>query len=141
MLVTKDHIKEYIPQGDPIVMIDGILKADFDSIVSVFTPQASNIFCSNGYFTESGLIENMAQTAAAKAGLRIKGAGNKPLLGFIGSIKNLKIYNLPPVGATFETHLRITGEVMNVNLASAYVLLNGERLAECEFKIFEQLKA
>ena len=68
MLVSKQDIKNFLPQKDPIVMVDCILENDATSIKTSFTPGIDNIFASNGCFSESGLVENMAQSAAAKAG-------------------------------------------------------------------------
>ena len=48
----------------------------------------------SGYFTEGGLMENMAQTAAARAGYLAK-AENKPVSGgYIGAVKDFEVFFL-----------------------------------------------
>ena len=141
MLVTRETIREYLPQKDPIVMVDGILENSDTELVSCFTPNEHTLFSLNGYFTESGLIENMAQTAAAKAGYTARQNNLEPLVGFIGAVKNLRIFFLPPIGTELKTSLRITGEVMNVTLATVSVNSSLGRVAECELKIFLQQPA
>jgi predicted hotdog family 3-hydroxylacyl-ACP dehydratase len=77
----------------------------FDELVTrtYFRIQASNILVENGRFTEAGLVENIAQTAAARAGY-ISTRSNQPVkVGYIGSLKNLEIYHLPKVNDELET--------------------------------------
>ena len=46
-------------------------------------------------FKEPGLVENIAQTAAARAGY-ISHTENKPVLvGYIGAVNNLQVFSLP----------------------------------------------
>ena len=54
-----------IPQKPPMVMVDKLIFAEEKKVVTSFLIRRDNIFCSDGVFTEAGLIENMAQTAAA----------------------------------------------------------------------------
>jgi len=140
MIATKSEIENYLPQKSPIVMVDNIISNDLDSIITSFTPQVDNIFCENGFFTEPGLIENMAQSAAAKSGLEGKKQGNKPMIGFIAALKKLTIYYLPKVDETITTHLKITAEVLNIKLADIYIVQNERRIAECQMKIVLQEK-
>ena len=61
-------ITDYIPQREPIVMVSALLSANKEEAVSEFNITDDNIFCQDGYLTESGIIENIAQTAAAMTG-------------------------------------------------------------------------
>ena len=49
-------------------MVDGLVAHDEVSTTSRLELNEQNIFCKNGYFHETGLIENIAQTAALRAG-------------------------------------------------------------------------
>jgi len=140
MIVDKKDIGNFLPQKDPIVMVDTIIENGEDSVITGFTPLIDNIFSEKGVFTEPGLVENMAQSAAAKSGLESKNEGLKPMVGFIGALKKLKIYYLPKINEPFTTHLKITAEVLNIKLAHIYILQNNQRVAECEMKIFLQEK-
>jgi predicted hotdog family 3-hydroxylacyl-ACP dehydratase len=137
-LVSKEHITEYIPQGQPIVMIDTLNYCEGATTKTTFKIEPGNIFVKNGILHEPGIIENMAQTAAAKAGYEVKKHGAEPLLGFIGAIKDLKIFALPKVGEVLETTVVIKTEVMGVTLIEGTSFCDGVKIAECEMKIFIQ---
>jgi len=137
-LVSKEHIAEYIPQAQPMVMIDTLIYCEGTTTKTTFKIEENNIFVKNGLFHEPGIIENIAQTAAAKAGYEVKKMGAQPLLGFIGAVKGLKIHAFPKVGDVLETTVVIKTEVMGVTLIDGSSVCNGIKIAECEMKIFIQ---
>lgn len=128
----------YIPQRQPFVMVDEVLLADPKASKTSFLIKDDNIFVVSGLFTEPGLIENMAQTAAAGTGYRYAQKGEIVPVGFIASIKNLKIYTLPKTGDTLLTENIVVHTVMNVHVVEAAVYVGEEKVASCEMKIFEQ---
>lgn len=138
VLVQKEEINNYIPQKDPIVLIDTIDYCEGNLTKTSFKIEAEHVFVKDGCLQEPGLVENIAQTAAAKAGYEVKKLGLEPLLGFIGAIKDLKIYDLPAVGQTLQTTVEIKMEVMGVTLIYGYSEVNGKKIAECEMKIVIQ---
>lgn len=138
MLVTKQHITEYIPQKNPMVMIDTLNYCEGSVTTTEFEIRTDNIFVKDGYLHEPGIIENIAQTAAVKAGYEVKKLGSEPLVGFIGAVKNLVIYDLPKVGDVIETTVTIKMEVMGVTLIDGATKCNGKKIAVCEMKIFIQ---
>lgn len=138
MLVTRQDIMKFLPHRPPVVMVDEIIETEGAEITTSFTPDRHNIFCENGFFTEWGVIENMAQTAAVKAGYEAQMQGLEPQVGFIGAIKNFEIHQRVPVDNKIQTHLQITAEVMQIKLARVSVFLNQNLLATCELKIFLQ---
>ncbi len=138
MLVTKQHITEYIPQKNPMVMIDTLNFCEGNVTTTNFEIRTNNIFVKDGYLQEPGIIENIAQTAAVKAGYEVKKLGAEPLVGFIGAVKDLAIYDLPKVGDVIETTVTIKMEVMGVTLIDGVTMCNGQKIAECEMKIFIQ---
>lgn len=137
-LVSKEHITEYIPQAQPIVMIDTLTYCEGTTTKTTFKIEENNVFVKNGILHEPGIIENIAQTAAAKAGYEVKKLGAEPLLGFIGAVKDLKIHAFPKVGEVLETTVVIKAEVMGVTLIEGNSVCNGVKIAECEMKIFIQ---
>lgn len=138
LLVTKEHITEYIPQKHPIVMIDTLDYCEGDTTKTSFTIEKDNIFVKDGMLHEPGIVENIAQTAAAKAGYEVKKHGAEPLLGFIGAVKDLKIHSFPKIGDVLKTTVVIKTEVMGVTLIEGTSFCNGNKIAECEMKIFIQ---
>ncbi|MBW1297162.1 hypothetical protein [Aquimarina litoralis] len=133
-----NFIKKLIPQKDPFVMIDKLIYFDSDKVVSGYKVSEENILASNGYFTEGGLIENMAQSIALHRGYRgfiKKGKDGKPKTGFIGSIKHATIHELPKVGTELITTVEIIAEIMLVSLVMIEVKdTNGNLLASSEMK-------
>jgi predicted hotdog family 3-hydroxylacyl-ACP dehydratase len=140
-IVNSDTILDYIPQREPMVLISRIYKCDERSIVTGFDITDSHILNQSNKLTESGIIENMAQTAASMAGFVAVKNGTKPVLGFIGNIKNLVINFLPPSGNELYTEVITKTQVMNVSIIEANSYSNNELVATCEMKIFLQENA
>ena len=133
----KRNITDLIPQRAPIIMVDGIQQTNDVQTITSFRIKKSNIFCSEGYFREPGLIENIAQSAAAAAGYERLNQGVSMLKGFIGGIKNLEIIELPEVGEMIETSIEVIHTVFNVKIVNGTVRnREGKILASCEMKIF-----
>ena len=125
-----------IPQAPPFVMVDELLFADEQVSRTSLTVSEENIFTQNGYFQEPGLIENIAQTAAAGVGYHAALTNTPPPVGFIGSIKDLKIHSLPKVGDKLQTEVVVGNRIFDVTIISGKVSCNDEVVAECEMKIF-----
>lgn len=136
--ISELDVLEVIPQRAPIVMIDTLRHADSVKTISIFEVKESCIFCNDGFLSESGMIENIAQTGAAGFGYTDK-QQNKPIsLGFIASIKNIEIHQLPPVGAVLTTEVVAQEPVMGFNIIIGKIILNDEIIASCEMRIFVQ---
>lgn len=89
-------------------MVRRLVKIDADSVHSEFTVTADCVFVSKGILSETGLIENAAQTCSAIVGQSyfdkddLDGKGNK-LVGYISAIKKVELFNLPKEGETIST--------------------------------------
>ena len=117
-------------------MVTELLSANEDIFCASFLITPENVLVDNGQLTEAGLIENIAQTAAAGAG-HLAGLKNEPVkAGYIGSIANLEIFALPQIGDVLNTQVTITDKVFDVNIIAGSVTCNGKLLATCEMKIF-----
>ena len=136
--MTNYNIIDLIPQRPPMVMIDQLELCTIDITITNFTIKADNIFCKDGLFNEPGLIENIAQTAAARAGYIAKQKNEEPVVGFIGSVKRLKINALPKVGSQITTSVESMHDIGNVSIVKGIVKQNNEVIAECEMNIFLQ---
>ena len=135
MIASKEDILKYIPQRPPVVMIDSLISCEEKETITSLTIEADNMFLENGLFTEAGLMENMAQTAAAKVGYEcmIKDIPVPP--GFIGSVKNLEVSYFPKTGDTVKTKISIENEVFGITLIHGTVYLDGNVIASSEMKI------
>lgn len=134
-------ILQYIPQRPPFVMIDDVLSADETTTQTEFLVREGHLFVQKGYFTTPGLVENMAQTAAAGSGYRAVNEHKQPATGFIGALKNLKVYELPKTGDRIKTSVSVLHQVMNASIVQGNVYIDEKVVASCEFKIFLQSEA
>ena len=129
-------IHQYIPQREPMMMVDALISHDELSTKSSFTILEDNVLANQGVFIEAGLLENMAQTAALGKGYEFVKKNEKPPLGFIGAVKNFIVYELPNTGDVLETTVIIKHQVMNASIVNAQIFCNQEEVASCELKIF-----
>jgi len=136
MLVTGSEILDCIPQRPPLVMIDKLLFANSEKSITGMYINADNVLVENGFFSESGLIENIAQTAAAGVGYTCKLENKKVPVGFIASIKHIKIHHLPAVGSEITTEVKLTNRIMEVSIVTGSVWQDEVLMAECEMRIF-----
>jgi predicted hotdog family 3-hydroxylacyl-ACP dehydratase len=136
IIAGETEIIGYIPQKPPMVMVGKLLGIDGTKTVSSLVISDDNLFCTKGKFFEAGLIENIAQTAAAGAGYRSLQNNQPPPPGFIGGIKNLVIHTLPSVGDELITVVSVEHEIFDATVISGMISVNGKPIAECEMKIF-----
>jgi predicted hotdog family 3-hydroxylacyl-ACP dehydratase len=134
----KGAITDYIPQRPPIVMIDKLVYADETTAVSSFQILPTTLFVENEKFTEPGLVENIAQTAAAMVGYQCS-LQNEPVpIGFIAAVKDLKINFIPVLFSTIQTKVAVINTVMNITIVEGRVEQLGKLLCSCEMKILIQ---
>lgn len=130
-------IEELLPQRHPFVMVSQLLQYDEVVTKTCFHIAADNVFCENGVLTASGLVENFAQTCAARIGYINKYILNKEVsVGFIGAVKTLDIHRLPKAGERIETQIEVLTEQFGLTLARGEIHLeDGTLVAEGEMKI------
>jgi 3-hydroxyacyl-[acyl-carrier-protein] dehydratase len=128
-------ILPYIPQRAPIVMIDTLVSVNEKITETSFTILEGTLFVHDHKMQEPGLIENIAQTAAAGVGYTCA-LNNVPVpVGFIGAIKNLTIHYLPSVGEKIETRVEVLEEIFDMSLIKGESFVNGKPVLSCEMKI------
>jgi len=118
-----------------MVMIDTLLYCDLQHTQTSYTIAQDGLFISNNKLSASGLIENMAQTTAARMGyLALYGTGATGVvrIGVIGSIKNLSIEALSDVGNVLTTSVDLIDELGDMILVKAKVECKGQIIASCE---------
>jgi len=136
MELTAEKIISFIPQRAPFVMVDEILSSCEILTRSTFLVKEDNIFVENGLLREPGLVENIAQTAAARAGY-IAQAEDKPVrVGYIGAIRNLTVTGLPKINDKIITEITVEKQIFDVSVISGKISCNETILAQCEMKIF-----
>lgn len=134
--LRKIDIHELLPQQEPFVMIGTLTHFDRTLTVTETEVKADNIFVEEGCFSASGLMENIAQTCAARIGYVNKYILKKGIqLGFIGAVRNFEIKALPKVGDIITTRVDVKEEVFGMTLAEATITSNGQTLVSTEMKI------
>jgi len=138
VIARKPDIYKFIPQRPPMVMIDTFISCSDITTNTSLKILPENIFVKDGFLTEPGIIENIAQTAAAGLGYSIikNAGGNVVPIGVIGGIKDLKIYFLPKTGDEIITEVTVIYKVLNASVIRGNVFSENRMVAVCEMKIF-----
>ncbi len=128
-------IKELIPQRPPFVMIDKMLSFDKNVTETQLEIRADNIFCKDGRLMAEGLMENIAQTCAARIGYVSLSKNEAVKIGVIGSVSNYEVFRLPKVGEVIITSVEVIEELLQITLVKAVVKCGDETLAQATMKI------
>jgi hypothetical protein len=128
-------IKLLIPQGPPFIMVDRLLESNGTLTRTSFRITADNPLTTNSCFGMAGLIENMAQTAAAGAGFAAFAAGGVVRSGAIVAINNLEITRLPELGEELTTEITVTARVADIVVISGRITCGPSVIATGELKI------
>jgi predicted hotdog family 3-hydroxylacyl-ACP dehydratase len=135
-MLPEHDILPLIPQRSPFVMIDALTACDEQGASTSFTVRPDNLFVQDNRLREPALVENIAQTAAARMGYICR-TENKPVpVGFIGAVQNLVVKVLPATGDVLHTTITIKNQVFNATVISGEVKAGDKTLATCEMKIF-----
>lgn len=130
-------IRALLPQQPPMVMVDRLISADEKSATTALLIRDDNIFVTEGRLNAYALIEVMAQTAAAHLGYVdkcLRGLDDVRI-GYIGSIKRMRIDAAPRVGETLTTRMEVQEDFMNMKLVTAESFVNDRRIASAELTI------
>lgn len=125
-----------LPQQEPFVMIDKLVHFEMNTSTTETMVKETNIFVDDGCFSASGMMENIAQTCAARIGFYNKYIlHNEVQIGFIGAISKYMIHKLPKVGQMISTKVDILEEIFGMTLAQATITCDGEVIVTAEVKL------
>lgn len=126
--MTSGHtnIEDFIPQRPPFVFIDTVEEVNDTAARTRFTIPAECPLVTEGILPLAGLMENAAQTCAARAGNKI---------GYIGAVKQMEVTRFPKVGETLVTEAKVIQEVLNICLMEITTSIGTERIATTTLKI------
>jgi len=139
MLVQGNDIFNLIPQRPPMVMVDKLFECNDQKAMTGLKILPDNIFVRKGQFSESGLIENIAQSAALMTGwlaINLQEGEQKIPLGVIGAVKDFQVYFLPEVNSEMITQIEVLYRIANATIVNGKVRVHDRLAAECELKIF-----
>ncbi|HMG92780.1 MAG TPA: hypothetical protein VK589_22135 [Chryseolinea sp.] len=141
MLANRTDILQYIPQRNPIVMVHELLEADEESVITQLTIEPDNVFLASGYFTEPGMVENIAQTAAVHVGYQCTLKKLPIPIGYIAAVKDLKVRLLPKQNSTITTSVKVINKVLDITVVQGKIEHEGELLCSCEMRIFAKIQS
>jgi predicted hotdog family 3-hydroxylacyl-ACP dehydratase len=127
---------DLIPQRMPFVFVDRLIYMDDKSSHGSFVIPPENIFVKSGFYSASGMVESMAQTAAAGTGYLSVKNNKKVPVGYIGAVQKLDVLDWPPVNAEITMEINLITNIMQVSLVSGIVKYREKVMATCEMKIF-----
>lgn len=128
-------ITSLIPQRPPFVMVDRVLSCDIVTAVTELTVRPDNIFLDDGLLSAAGIIENMAQSCAARMGCLNMMRSEAVRIGFIGDIRDCNIMRQPQQGEVVTTTVHIVEEVFHLTLADVCSMVGDETIASARVKI------
>ena len=129
-------VLELLPQRPPFVMIDKLLNFDEANTTTCFQVRADNLFAEGEVLNPCALVENIAQTCAARMGFINHYIYKENVkLGFIGSVRDLVILRDVKVGEVLTTTIQVMEEIMGLTLVRATVKVGEETIVTAEMKI------
>ncbi|MBO4263363.1 MAG: pseudouridylate synthase [Bacteroidales bacterium] len=129
-------IHTVLPQRDPFVMVGTLVHWEPGSSTTETRVRADNLFVENGVFSSCGLLENIAQTCAARIGFYNRYIlGQDVQIGYIGAIRDYVVTGQAPVGSLLTTTVDVLEEVFGMTLAVARVCCDGVPIAGCRVKL------
>lgn len=130
-------IHTLLPQHEPFVMVGRLERFDDSTTVSSFEIREDNIFVEDGMLQAPGVIENMAQTCAARIGYYNKYILKEGIrVGFIGAIRDLQVKSLPRTGERIFTTIEVLEDVFGMTLVNARTTGgDGREIAVAQMKI------
>lgn len=102
-----------------MVMVSRLLHCDPVVTVTEFDISEDCIMVEGDRLSATGLIENIAQTCAARMGYINLSQGKEVRVGVIGALRDMTIHALPETGSTIETRIEVGEEVFGMTLATA----------------------
>lgn len=129
-------VSEILPQREPFLFVDALVSYDERETVTSFTvPTEEHLLVEDGVLTAPGLLENMAQSSAARIGYLCRFILHVPVrIGYIGAVRKFRVHRLPKVGETLKTTILLREDVFGISLTDAIVRVGEEIIAEASLK-------
>jgi hypothetical protein len=128
-------------------MVTKIIGINKETVTTEFKISEDCIFVKDNKFSESGIIENAAQSCSAIVGQDffavddLDGKGNN-VIGFISGIKRANIFLLPKAGETLTTKAQLLSNYNSGNFSictmECKIYTGKELVADCELNFLIQ---
>lgn len=136
-MTTFSPIELLIPQRPPILMVDELLRVEGDEAWTMWRVREGNCFLeADGSLSPVGLIEHIAQSAAALCGYRSYQQGAaEPSIAYLCEVKRFSCLRTPQVAEELTTHIMLGPSVDGVMLLTALCSSVCETVATTQMKI------
>lgn len=124
-----------LPQSPPFIFVDHLVFEN-DSYHSELLITEKIPLLNNGFLTEGGMIEHIAQTLAAIEGKKSFETQDEIKNGYIGAIKNFNIISLPKIGDKISTYIESIKKIANISVITCSVKIDTKSIASCELRVF-----
>lgn len=133
--LTDIPLSEILPQRPPFVFIDALTGFDERTTQTRYTVPSDGMLTEESHLSAYGLIENAAQTCAARLGYAnyIRHAGID--IGFIGALRDFSIARLPREGETLTTRIDVIEDIFGLTLVDVTTSIGPETIATGQMKI------
>lgn len=120
------------------MMVDSLVSVKDEEAVCQLCVRQDNFFSdSDDLLSEPGLIEHIAQSASAFAGYKAVAAGaTEPPVGYIGEVKNFRLFQRPRIGDTITTTITMGPEVEGITIIRGESKIGDTVVANTTMKIF-----
>ena len=136
MNISEIDILTLLPQRPPFVLVDRLTCCNEKDAVTQFTVNPECLLYDDGKLQSYGLMENIAQSCAARIGYLSLQKNGSVGIGVIGSVSDFEVMSLPVVGTQLQTHVSVDEEVFNFTLVSASINdMDGKLIATAKMKI------
>ncbi len=134
--VRSIDIHGVLPQQEPFVMVGSLVHFALDSSTTETRVAADNLFVEDGCFSAFGMMENIAQTCAARIGFYNKYILLRPVeIGYIGAVREFEVFGLAEAGSVITTTVDVEEEIFGMTLARATVRCGEKVLATARIKL------
>lgn len=144
------EIEILIPHRKPILCIDKVVSVEDLVTKTNYKIDEKALFCTNGSFSELGLLENAAQSSFVFLNFFLKdakenlGSDGKDSIGFISQINSMTVNFLPKVHdellTTTSTELVFDAENLKICNVVAETTVNSELAFSTEMKMILQTR-
>ncbi|MDM1071886.1 hypothetical protein HX001_05170 [Empedobacter brevis] len=139
-------IQQFLPHREPMLFVDTISWIEKTYVEALFTIKPNQLFIQNDYFTEVGLLENMAQVCSTIIGqnyfINFSDVHKGDVIGFISSIKQAEIMQLPKVNQIITTKATLLEvfdyDEFTISLMQAQVMIAEETIATATMNLMLQ---
>ncbi|MEG0188972.1 hypothetical protein [Algoriella sp.] len=139
-------IQQFLPHRRPMLFVDTITWIEKTYVEALFTIKPNQLFIQDEYFTEIGLLENMAQVCSTIIGqnyfINFSDLHKGDVIGFISTIKSAEILRLPKINQTITTKATLLEvfdyDEFTISLMESKVMIDEEVFATSTMNLMLQ---